>query len=77
MRHGLGLTFCILSTVVLVDFQTGVPVSVPTCGANQERQLPARVPVRRSVEPPKPASKEPPSEWKMPTLVNRHVSPEV
>ncbi|KAM8735130.1 dual specificity protein kinase Ttk [Acanthopagrus schlegelii] len=58
------------------DFETGVPVSVPTCGANQERPLPARVPVRRSVEPPKPASKEAPSEWKIPTLVNRHVSPE-
>uniref|UniRef100_A0A8C4E0R1 Dual specificity protein kinase TTK n=1 Tax=Dicentrarchus labrax TaxID=13489 RepID=A0A8C4E0R1_DICLA len=29
-----------------------------------------------SVEQPKPACKEPVSEWKMPTLFNRHVSPE-
>ncbi|KAM7382495.1 hypothetical protein PAMP_002222 [Pampus punctatissimus] len=43
---------------------------------NQELQLPARVPVNRSVEQHKPASKETLSEWKMPTLVNRHVSPE-
>ncbi|XP_027142549.1 dual specificity protein kinase Ttk [Larimichthys crocea] len=56
------------------DVQTGVPVSA--CGGNQDFQLPARVPVSRSVEQPKPASKEPVSEWKMPTFVNRHVSPE-
>ncbi|XP_035527570.1 dual specificity protein kinase Ttk [Morone saxatilis] len=58
------------------DLQTSVAVSVPTGGGNQELQLPARVPVSRSVEQPKPASKEPVSEWKMPTLFNRHVSPE-
>ncbi|XP_022609169.1 dual specificity protein kinase TTK isoform X1 [Seriola dumerili] len=60
----------------LTDSQTVVPVSISTYGGNQEHQLPARVPVNRSVEQPKPASKEPLSEWKMPTLVNRHVSPE-
>ncbi|CAK6954237.1 dual specificity protein kinase Ttk [Scomber scombrus] len=43
---------------------------------NQELPLPARVPLNRSVEQPKPANKETLSEWKMPTLVNRHVSPE-
>ncbi|XP_041798777.1 dual specificity protein kinase Ttk [Chelmon rostratus] len=58
------------------DLQAAVPPSVSTCGGSQELQLPARVPVRRSVEQPKPASREPASEWKMPTLVNRHVSPE-
>ncbi|XP_070822810.1 dual specificity protein kinase Ttk [Chaetodon trifascialis] len=58
------------------DLQAAVPPSVPTCGGNQELQLPARVPVRRSVEQPKPASREPISEWKMPALVHRHVSPE-
>ncbi|XP_044063780.1 dual specificity protein kinase Ttk isoform X2 [Siniperca chuatsi] len=58
------------------ELQTVVPVSVSTCGGNQELQLPARVPVNRSGEQPKPASKEPLSEWKMPTLINRHVSPE-
>lgn len=47
------------------------------CGGIQEVQLPARVPVRRSVEQPKPASREPLSEWKIPTSINRHVSPEV
>ncbi|XP_067458404.1 dual specificity protein kinase Ttk [Thunnus thynnus] len=54
------------------DLQTGMA----SCGGNQESQLPARIPVNRSVEQPKPASKETLSEWKMPTLVNRHVSPE-
>lgn len=58
------------------DLQTGVPVSVSTFGGNQEVQLPARVPVNRSVEQPKPVSKEPLSEWKIPTLIHRQVSPE-
>uniref|UniRef100_UPI0037E942DE dual specificity protein kinase Ttk n=1 Tax=Semicossyphus pulcher TaxID=241346 RepID=UPI0037E942DE len=58
------------------DMQTDVPVSGSTCGGNHDLQLPARVPVNRSVEQPKPASKEPITEWKMPALVNRHVSPE-
>ncbi|XP_029308452.1 dual specificity protein kinase Ttk [Cottoperca gobio] len=58
------------------DLQTGVPVSVSTCVRNQEVQLPARVPVNRPVEQPKAASKEPLAEWKMPTFLNRHVSPE-
>lgn len=55
----------------LIDLQTGVPVSVSACGG------PVRIPVSRPVEQPKPVSKEPVSEWKMPALVNRHVSPEV
>lgn len=67
----------VISTVFLVDLQTGVPVSVSTFGGNQEVQLPARVPVNRSVEQPKPVSKEPLSEWKIPTLIHRQVSPEV
>ncbi|XP_054477754.1 dual specificity protein kinase Ttk [Anoplopoma fimbria] len=58
------------------DLITGAAVSVSTCGRNQELQLPARVPVHRSADQPKAASKEPSSEWKMPTLLNRHVSPE-
>ncbi|XP_040899330.1 dual specificity protein kinase Ttk isoform X1 [Toxotes jaculatrix] len=58
------------------EMETVVPASVSTHGGNQDPQLPARVPVSRSVEQPKPASREPLSEWKMPTLVNRHVSPE-
>ncbi|KAM6935094.1 dual specificity protein kinase Ttk [Lycodopsis pacificus] len=58
------------------DLQTFAAVSASTCGRNQELQLPGRVPVNRSAEQPKAASKEPSSEWKMPTLINRHVSPE-
>uniref|UniRef100_A0A3Q1KHH7 Dual specificity protein kinase TTK n=1 Tax=Anabas testudineus TaxID=64144 RepID=A0A3Q1KHH7_ANATE len=54
---------------------TAVPVS--TYSGNQEVQLPVRVPVNRSVDHPKPANKEPLPEWKIPTLVNRHVSPQV
>ncbi|KAF3691587.1 Dual specificity protein kinase Ttk [Channa argus] len=58
----------------LTELQTVVPAS--SCGGNQELQLPLRVPVNRSVELPKPASKDPLPEWKIPTLVNRHVSPQ-
>ncbi|XP_031730358.1 dual specificity protein kinase Ttk [Anarrhichthys ocellatus] len=58
------------------DLQTFAAVSASTCGRNQELHLPGRVPVNRSAEQPKAASKEPSSEWKMPTLINRHVSPE-
>nr|XP_040022139.1 dual specificity protein kinase Ttk [Gasterosteus aculeatus aculeatus] len=58
------------------DWQTVAAVSASTGGRNQELQLPARVPVRRSTEQPKAASKEPASEWKMPAVTNRHVSPE-
>ncbi|XP_026229242.1 dual specificity protein kinase Ttk [Anabas testudineus] len=58
----------------LTDSQTAVPVS--TYSGNQEVQLPVRVPVNRSVDHPKPANKEPLPEWKIPTLVNRHVSPQ-
>nr|XP_046256416.1 dual specificity protein kinase Ttk isoform X2 [Scatophagus argus] len=58
------------------DLQTGFPPSASTYAGNQELHLPARVPVSRSVEQPKAASKELISEWKMPTFVNRHVSPE-
>uniref|UniRef100_A0A672HSI8 Dual specificity protein kinase TTK n=1 Tax=Salarias fasciatus TaxID=181472 RepID=A0A672HSI8_SALFA len=49
---------------------------VSACVGNQEMQLPARVPVRRSAEQPKPAGKEPLAEWKIPAAVSRHVSPE-
>ncbi|XP_074538712.1 dual specificity protein kinase Ttk [Halichoeres trimaculatus] len=58
------------------DLQTDTQVSTSTCGGNQDVQLPARVPVNRSVECPKPSSKESATEWKMPALINRHVSPE-
>ncbi|XP_041648585.1 dual specificity protein kinase Ttk [Cheilinus undulatus] len=58
------------------DLPTAVPVSVSTCVEKQEPQFPARVPVSQSVEKPKPVSKEPVMEWKMPALINRHVSPE-
>uniref|UniRef100_A0A3Q1ENP8 Dual specificity protein kinase TTK n=1 Tax=Acanthochromis polyacanthus TaxID=80966 RepID=A0A3Q1ENP8_9TELE len=57
------------------DFQTGAP-TVASCEGNQEVLLPGRLPVNRSVDQPQPASKEPLSEWKIPTLVSRHVSPE-
>ncbi|XP_061574200.1 dual specificity protein kinase Ttk [Cololabis saira] len=50
--------------------------NISTFVESQEVQLPTRVPVNRSVEKPKPFSKEPTSEWKMPTLVSRHVSPD-
>ncbi|KAM9724248.1 dual specificity protein kinase Ttk isoform 1-T1 [Menidia menidia] len=55
---------------------TGAAGSVVPCGGNQEVQLPARVPVTRPVEQPKAACKQSLSEWRIPTLVNRHVSPE-
>ncbi|CAJ1061976.1 dual specificity protein kinase Ttk [Xyrichtys novacula] len=58
------------------EHSTDVPVSMSTCEGNQDPQLPARVPVNQSVEHPKPACKEPLAEWKMPAMVNRHVSPE-
>lgn len=57
------------------DMNTSAPV-MSVCGGIQEVQLPGRVPVNRSVEQPKPASKEPLSEWKIPSSINRHVSPE-
>ncbi|XP_015249048.1 PREDICTED: dual specificity protein kinase TTK [Cyprinodon variegatus] len=53
-----------------------VAESCPTSGGNQEVQLPARVPVKNSVEPVKPARKEPESEQKIFSLVSRRVSPE-
>ncbi|XP_029360640.1 dual specificity protein kinase Ttk [Echeneis naucrates] len=53
---------------------TAGTVSIST--GNQELQLPARVPVNRPVEQPKPANKGSLSEWKIPTLTNRQVSPE-
>ncbi|XP_029957816.1 dual specificity protein kinase Ttk [Salarias fasciatus] len=58
------------------DLPPAAPVSVSACVGNQEMQLPARVPVRRSAEQPKPAGKEPLAEWKIPAAVSRHVSPE-
>lgn len=58
------------------DPPTGVAGGGPTSGGDQELQLPARIPLNRSVERPKPASKVPESEWKIPSLVTRNVSPE-
>nr|XP_061800768.1 dual specificity protein kinase Ttk-like [Nerophis lumbriciformis] len=54
---------------------TDFEMDVSTFGGNQEPQHPARVAVAQTVEPPKPASKEGVSEWKIPTLME-HVSPE-
>uniref|UniRef100_A0AAQ4R6R0 Dual specificity protein kinase TTK n=1 Tax=Gasterosteus aculeatus aculeatus TaxID=481459 RepID=A0AAQ4R6R0_GASAC len=51
-------------------------MAVRNLKAGEKQLLPARVPVRRSTEQPKAASKEPASEWKMPAVTNRHVSPE-
>ena len=70
------LIFSNVSLFFHQDLQTVDPVSVSTFGGNPELQLPTRVPVNRPVEQPKPA-KEPLSEWKIPVLTNRHVSPEV
>ncbi|TNN02960.1 hypothetical protein fugu_010447 [Takifugu bimaculatus] len=50
---------------------SGLPVTFPTAGGNQEVHVPAR-----PVEQPKGPKWEPLSEWKIPTLVSRHVSPE-
>ncbi|KAJ4920546.1 hypothetical protein JOQ06_023077 [Pogonophryne albipinna] len=56
------------------DLQVGT--SAFSFGRNPEPYLPARVPVSRSVEQPKAASREPLSEWKIPTSLSRHISPE-
>ncbi|XP_010769029.1 dual specificity protein kinase Ttk, partial [Notothenia coriiceps] len=56
------------------DLQVGA--SVFSFGRNPEPYLPARVPVSRSVEQPKAASREPLSELKIPTSLSRHISPE-
>ncbi|KAF3840148.1 hypothetical protein F7725_018865 [Dissostichus mawsoni] len=57
------------------DLQVGA--SGFSFGRNPEPYLPARVPVSRSVEQPKAASREPLSEWKIPTSLSRHISPEL
>lgn len=53
------------------------PKSTSYFGENSELHPPARVPVSRLVEQPKPAPTNPPPEWKLPNLGNWHVSPEV
>ncbi|KAM4735436.1 dual specificity protein kinase Ttk isoform 2-T2 [Anableps anableps] len=58
------------------DPPMGVAGSGSPSGGKQKVQLPARIPVNHSVERPKLASKEPEAEWKIPSLVTRHVSPE-
>lgn len=55
---------------------TDVPLTASACLRNQDVQLPARIALRRSTEQPKPVNKEASAEWKIPTLLNRHVSPE-
>uniref|UniRef100_A0A1A8MPR5 Dual specificity protein kinase TTK n=3 Tax=Nothobranchius pienaari TaxID=704102 RepID=A0A1A8MPR5_9TELE len=59
------------------DAPTG---SVPSCGRNQDVQLPTRVPVPPPVGPPvaqpKPSSRELASEWKIPGPISLHISPE-
>ncbi|XP_028326813.1 dual specificity protein kinase Ttk [Gouania willdenowi] len=49
-----------------------LPTEFHTVVENKDVQIPARVPLRLSAEQSKPASKD----WKVPTLVNYHVSPE-
>lgn len=53
------------------------PKSTSHFGENNDLHPPARVPVSRLVEQPKPATMNPPLEWKLPNLGSLHVSPEV
>ncbi|CAL8287157.1 unnamed protein product [Merluccius merluccius] len=60
-----------------VPLQSQGLLSVADCGSSQEGPsfiLPA---AKLSVDQPRPASKEPLSAWKMPSLSSRHVSPQV
>lgn len=68
---------CLRFRIFLLILKTGLPLTVPTGGGNQEVQMPARIPVNRSVDQPKTANRELLSEWKIPTFVSRHTSPEV
>uniref|UniRef100_A0A8D0AGF3 Ttk protein kinase n=1 Tax=Sander lucioperca TaxID=283035 RepID=A0A8D0AGF3_SANLU len=59
-----------LLEIAIRNLRAGEKQLVPTREEEPpELQLPGRVPVKRSVEQPKPASKEPLSEWKIPTPV--------
>ncbi|XP_008322007.1 dual specificity protein kinase Ttk [Cynoglossus semilaevis] len=59
-----------------IESQPFPAASFSTRGGIQEPLLPARVPVSRSAERADPTGKESLSEWKVPNLVNRHVTPE-
>ncbi|MEQ2213797.1 hypothetical protein XENOCAPTIV_021154, partial [Xenoophorus captivus] len=58
------------------DPPAAVAGSGPNVGGNQEVQHLAGMPVNHSVGQPKPANELPKSEWKIPKLDARHVSPE-
>ncbi|KAK5862721.1 hypothetical protein PBY51_018090 [Eleginops maclovinus] len=58
------------------DLQASVPVSAFSSGRIQQPHRPGQVPVSRSVEQPQAASSKLPSEWKMRTIIDRHISPE-
>ncbi|XP_024124003.1 dual specificity protein kinase Ttk isoform X1 [Oryzias melastigma] len=58
------------------ELLTGTAQSGSTCVDHQEVHAPARVPATRSVDRAKPAIKESVPEWKLPSAVHRHVSPE-
>lgn len=58
------------------DCQTELHERAATNVTKPNSLLPGRVPVNRSAEPPKFSSKESLSEWKVPPLVNRIISPE-
>lgn len=60
-----------------IDCQTELHERAATNVTKPNSLLPGRVPVNRSAEPPKFSSKESLSEWKVPPLVNRIISPEV
>ena len=69
--------FTFLASFFFLDLKTGLPLIVPAGGGNQEVLMPARILVNRSVDQPKTANWEHLSEWKIPTFVGRHISPEV
>lgn len=68
---------CLLLRIFLFYLKTVLPLNVPTGGGNQEVHMPAQIPVNRSVDQPKTANRELLSDWKIPTFVSQHISPEV
>lgn len=72
-----GITMTIY--IVLLTHQPAAvaPKATSHFGENHEIHPPARVPVGRLGEQPKPSSTNPPPERKLPNLGNWHVSPEV
>ncbi|RVE62164.1 hypothetical protein OJAV_G00154430 [Oryzias javanicus] len=58
------------------ELLTETAQSGSTCVDYQEVHAPARVPATRSVDRAKPVNKESVPEWKLPSAVHQHVSPE-